>query len=102
MFTWRTDILKDKAFLVFEDNPDGTGFGCVQRVQSGGKVLYRWAPLLKDVYQGRAVEDFKIRDDLEGEKRAEAEKQAEAAARRFGIGQIIALLTRFGLRENPL
>lgn len=100
MFLWRKDS-ETRHSLVFEGNPDGVGFGVVQRLMSGDKVIWRWAPLLKDIYQARATVDFdyepkKVRDP------AQADRTCEASARRCGVEKTLALLARFGLRENPL
>lgn len=99
MLIW-AEISPTKHSLVFPDNPHGVGFGVVQRLTSGDKVFWRWAPLLKDIYQAKNTEDFFVHDDATDKEAASA--HAEASARSFGVNATLALLTRFGLRENPL
>lgn len=89
MFVWRSlEALQGKQFLVFERNPLGTGFGTLQElhIKDGVKDLtrWRWAPMLRDIYQTKTHADF---DD-------------EDRAKQYAVEQTIWLLARFGLVGN--
>lgn len=101
MFTWKQyEDHSNKQFLVFEDNPNGIGFGVLQKLErkKDGETFYyyRWAPLLRDLY------DVKSSSDFPEFKKATSttDEREESLAKRIAINETITMLTKFGLRSN--